>query len=280
VSRPKLNDNGERERRGAEAMAGLQNSISRNLMPHRHSAFFLIAIVVAFVVRPLIGDKGIAPLLFSIALVAILLIGLYTITIDELLGERATLLAQRKRRSRLAMVMAVVAIGERIAMLIAPSFLLATTGTACWLIFFAFITWGELRAVLRQREVTGETISMSISVYLMMGVTWGMLYGLIYQLQPHAFSFPTGTEPGWRGLADQQLSFLPVLIYFSLTTLTTIGYGDIAPLTLKARYAAVAEGITGQFYLAILVARLVAMQMNRMAEQSQRGEKKSPGAGE
>ena len=248
MPRPKLNHNGERERRGAEAMAGLQNSISRNLMPHRHSAF-LIAIVVAFVVRPLIGDKGIAPLLFSIALVAILLIGLYTITIDELLGERATLLAQRKRRSRLAMVMAVVAIGERIAMLIAPSFLLATTGTACWLIFFAFITWG-------------------------------MLYGLIYQLQPHVFSFLTGTEPGWRGLADQQSSFLPVLIYFSLTTLTTIGYGDIAPLTLKARYAAVAEGITGQFYLAILVARLVAMQMNRMAEQSQRGEKKSPGAGE
>jgi hypothetical protein len=44
------------------------------------------------------------------------------------------------------------------------------------------------------------------------------------------------------------------MIYFSLTTLSTIGFGDITPITLQARYAAVAEGITGQFYLAILVA--------------------------
>jgi hypothetical protein len=53
----------------------------------------------------------------------------------------------------------------------------------------------------------------------------------------------------------------PILLYFSLTTLSTVGFGDITPLTLPARYAAVAEGITGQSYLAILVARLVGMQM-------------------
>jgi len=56
-----------------------------------------------------------------------------------------------------------------------------------------------------------------------------------------------------------------VLLYFSLTTLSTIGFGDITPITLQARYAAVAEGITGQFYLAVLVARLVAMQMSQPA---------------
>ena len=55
----------------------------------------------------------------------------------------------------------------------------------------------------------------------------------------------------------------PIFIYFSLTTLSTIGFGDITPVSLQARYAAVAEGITGQFYLAILVARLVGMQMSR-----------------
>jgi hypothetical protein len=50
-----------------------------------------------------------------------------------------------------------------------------------------------------------------------------------------------------------------------LTTLSTIGFGDISPLTLQARYAAVAEGIIGQFYMAILVARLVGMQMSQTA---------------
>jgi hypothetical protein len=54
-----------------------------------------------------------------------------------------------------------------------------------------------------------------------------------------------------------------VLIYFSLTTLSTIGFGDITPVTLQARYAAVAEGIAGQFYLAILVARLVGIHMSQ-----------------
>ncbi|MGA9912337.1 MAG: potassium channel family protein, partial [Paraburkholderia sp.] len=57
------------------------------------------------------------------------------------------------------------------------------------------------------------------------------------------------------------------LIYFSLTTLSTIGFGDITPVTLQARYVAVAEGITGQFYLAILVARLVGMQMTQSPTQ-------------
>lgn len=254
-------------------MAGLRNTIRHHLNPHRHSAL-LIAIVVAFLIRPVIGNTGAGPVLFSFAIVAILLIGLYTTTVDELQGERARLLAQRRRRSRLAIVMAAVAITERIAVLVEPSVQLAVIGSGCWLIFFAFITWGELRALLRQREVTGETISMSISVYLLMGFTWGLLYGLIYQLQPHAFSFPADEHAGPR-VMSQQASIFPVFVYFSLTTLTTIGYGDITPLTLKARYAAVAEGVTGQFYLAILVARLVAMQMNRATEQSPRGGKKS-----
>jgi hypothetical protein len=61
---------------------------------------------------------------------------------------------------------------------------------------------------------------------------------------------------------------LPIFVYFSLTTLSTIGFGDITPVTLQARYAAVAEGITGQLYLAILVARLVGMQMGARTERA------------
>jgi hypothetical protein len=52
-----------------------------------------------------------------------------------------------------------------------------------------------------------------------------------------------------------------------LTTLSTIGFGDITPVSLQARYAAVAEGITGQLYFAILIARLVGLYMIRTADQ-------------
>jgi hypothetical protein len=87
------------------------------------------------------------------------------------------------------------------------------------------------------------------------------LYIVIFTRHPEAFSF--GTSPG---VSEQHM--FPIFIYFSLTTLSTIGFGDITPLTLQARYAAVAEGITGQFYLAVLVARLVGMQMSRAATPS------------
>jgi len=103
---------------------------------------------------------------------------------------------------------------------------------------------------------------MSISVYLLFGLTFGLFYLVLHDLQPTAFSF------GATGPASEQ-QIIPVLIYFSLTTLSTIGFGDITPITLQARYAAVAEGITGQFYLAILVARLVGMQMSQSASHEQ-----------
>lgn len=233
-------------------------------MPRRHSAL-LVAIVLLFAVRPLLGDNTMALIVFSIFLMAVLILGLYTIQVDELVGEQRKLLAERKRRSIIGWSLALVSMAERLSQFFSSNPELGVFGSISWLLFLAFITWNELRAVLRQREVTSETISMSISVYLLMGLTWGLLYALIYQLQPHAFSFP-GTDVLTSGLpTEKKESAFMVLIYFSLTTLTTIGYGDITPLTLKARYAAVAEGVTGQFYLAILVARLVGMQMSQAA---------------
>jgi CBS domain containing-hemolysin-like protein len=135
------------------------------------------------------------------------------------------------------------------------------TGLIFWILFFIYITWNELRAVLKQKEVTGETISLSISIYLLIGLTWGMLYIVLYYTQPHGFSF--GGSPA--SVAPDATDVFPVLVYFSLTTISTVGFGDITPLTLQARYAAVAEAITGQFYLAILVARLVGLYMSRTA---------------
>jgi hypothetical protein len=64
----------------------------------RHTAL-LIAIVVAFAVRPLIGDAGGGPIVFSLALLALMLVALYTVRVDELVGERDVLLAQRRRQS-------------------------------------------------------------------------------------------------------------------------------------------------------------------------------------
>ncbi len=211
------------------------------------------------------GAAGIGPVVFSIAMLFLLLLAIYNIQVDELVGERETLLAERRRRSIIGWVLAVPAVAERLAVTLVPSRSLYMVGSIWWFLLLCFITWNQLRGLLRQKDVTGETISMSISVYLLLGMTWGFLYIVIYHLQAQAFSLPGSAALNSGSTSEQQV--FPVLIYFSLTTLSTIGFGDITPVSLQARYAAVAEGITGQFYLAILVARLVGLQMSKSANQ-------------
>ncbi len=240
----------------------LREAIRRHFAPRRHTAL-LVAIIAAFAIRPLIGDAGIGPVVFSIAMLVLLLVALYNIDIGELVGERETLLAEKRRRSIIGWTLAVPAIVERLAVTFAPSPSLYLADSTLWLLLFSFITWNQLRAVLRQKEVTRETISMSISVYLLLGFTWGLFYIVLHDVHPHSFSFGGAPIPISGPSSEQQV--FPVLIYFSLTTLATIGFGDITPVTLQARYAAVAEGITGQFYLAILVARLVGIYMSQSA---------------
>jgi hypothetical protein len=238
----------------------MRRAIGNRLLPHRHTAL-LVAIIALLGVRPLVSGTGAGTALYNIVIMLVLMLALYTIQVDELLGDRELLLHQRKTRGVVGWVLAILAIVLRLGELAFPSHQLAMASSIILLLFFGFITLTELRGVLKQKTVTRETISMCISVYLLLGLTWGLLFIVLFEFQPQAFSFGGAPAP-----SEQQI--IPVLVYFSLTTLATVGYGDITPVTLQARYAAVAEGITGQFYLAILVARLVGMQMSQSASQN------------
>jgi voltage-gated potassium channel len=244
--------------------------IGDRLRPYRHTAL-LVAIIALLAVRPLVSSTGAGPALYSIAIMLVLMVALYTLQVDELVGDRELLLKQRKHRAVVGWVLAIVAIALRLAIIVSPSHELATIGGISWLSFFAYVTLTELRGVLKQKRITRESISMSVSVYLLLGLTWGLFYILLFDLQPQAFNFGSAPAP-----SGQQVT--PVLIYFSLTTLATVGYGDITPATLQARYAAVSEGIAGQFYLAILVARLVGMQMSQASIQQTEDQNPEPDA--
>jgi ion channel len=231
----------------------------------RHSSL-LVALIVAFAVRPLIGAGPVGFVAFSAAILILAIIGLYNINVDDLTGERDHLLVQNRRRQRIGWLLVATAFGERVAVAYWHTQVVDLTGSIGWFALMAFVTWHMLRGVLKQKSVTSETISMSISVYLLLAFTWGLLYAVIFLLQPGAFSIP-GLQPPTPGHPADPQPLFPILGYFSLITLSTVGYGDITPLTLQARLAAAAEGITGQFYLAILVARLVSMQMNQTSNQ-------------
>jgi voltage-gated potassium channel len=244
-------------RSAGSALRALRDGFLRR----RHTAL-LVAIAIAFAARPLIGEGRLAPLAFSFAFLGLMFVALYTVQVDELIGEREHLLAQRKRQSAVGFVLAAAAIIERVSALFSPSPRILVAGSIGWMAFFAFVTWSELRSVLRQKAVTSETISMSISVYLLLGLTWSFLYFVIFQMHPDAFHLGAEAPSSDTSLLLGGHLF-PTFVYFSLITLSTLGYGDVTPLSLPARYAAAAESITGQFYLAILVARLVAMQVSR-----------------
>jgi hypothetical protein len=216
----------------------------------------LVAIVIFLAVWPLsAGAAGLAKIVFAAALVGLLIAAINAIQVEELVGERKKLLAEMRRRKIIGWSLIGAAAIERVVMLVWPSHELHLIAAVCYLLLFGFVTWQELRAVIRQRVVSAETISMSIAVYLLIGITSGLLYVLIYARHPQAFNFPGSAPP----LGD---TIFPTLVYFSFATISTVGFGDITPVLMQARYAAVAEGITGQFYLSILVARLVGMYMS------------------
>ncbi len=234
----------------------LRDEVHRNFSPHRHTAL-LAAIIAAFATRPLIGEVGAGPTIFSILVVLLLLVALYNINIDEMVGERGRLLAQSRRRRTIGWVLALAAISERISLIFYHSRVTNLVGAICWFLFLLFVTLSELRSVLKQRGVTSETISMAISIYALLAFTWTFIYIVIFQMHSGAFG---GLASSSGGGTDIQPLF-PILGYYSLGTLSTIGAGDVVPISLQARYATVAEAITGQFYLAILVARLVVCNL-------------------
>jgi voltage-gated potassium channel len=236
----------------------VRREFRRHVAPHRHSGL-LAALIVTFAVRPLIGDSRTASTIFAVALVLLLLVALYSIDVDELVDERRHLLTRSTGRRRLGWVLALAAALERVLFIFGQSTVLNVIGSIAWLLFILFVTLSQLRSVLRQRVVTGETICMAVSIYLLLGFSWTVLCAIMYQLHPGSFAGLAIAKPGQ---VAELTHIFPILGYFSLTTLSTIGFGDITPVTLQARYVAVAEGITGQFYLAILVARLVGLQMN------------------
>jgi hypothetical protein len=133
------------------------------------------------------------------------------------------------------------------------SLVLWSWGQALSILLLAAFTALVLVQVFREGPITGYRIQGAIAVYLLMGLIWAGAYEMVLRLAPGAFSFAQG--PQTRDVADYRL------VYYSFITLTTIGYGDITPVHPLARSLAMAEGLVGQLYPAILIARLVSLRV-------------------
>lgn len=213
---------------------------TESLKPRRFSAVqLLIALGLFFVCAPFVEEINGGDLIVSVLLSLVLLSAILAVA-----GSQRTLIV--------ALLLALPTLAARWANHFRPDLVPAGVFLIGGLLMFIFVVAHLLRFVLRAPSVTSEVLCASISAYLMLGLIWTMAYWLVDQLTPGgAFSFNTNT-------GTQSMNGFNAF-YFSFITLSTVGYGDITPLSRIARWLAALEAMTGLLYVAVLIARLVSL---------------------
>src|SRR5262245_1913256 len=223
--------------------------VMRRLGVDRFSTVQLLIVLAALLiaapfVEELEGGHLILTLLFSLVLLAAVFA-----------------VAHRKRSLAIALVLAAPAITARWVNNFRPDLVHPAVFLVCALLLLAFVIGHLLHFILHAPVVTVEVLCASIAAYLMLGLMWTVAYWLVDQLTPGgAFSFNTT-----RG-AQSMNGFTG--FYFSFITLSTVGYGDITPVSRAARWLAGMEAMTGMLYVAVLIARLVSVYSTTKADDS------------
>lgn len=143
-----------------------------------------------------------------------------------------------------------------------PDPLVNQIAQATSILFVTYITLKLFRFIMHAPIVNAEVLHAAMATYLLLALAWSFAYMLVFSFDVDAFAFSVETDP-----LQQMLDF--EAFYFSVTTLTTLGYGDIVPVSKVARMLTSMEAICGLFYMAFLVSRLVSVySANRLNDQS------------
>jgi hypothetical protein len=215
----------------------------------RHLAL-LISILLLFTAAPLVVTHRHGVIIQNVISTAVLVAGSYALSERK----RVFLIALLLSGLSVAGTALIIAFPETWALLIEHSIILVLIGFFCVSI---------LSYVLRRGRVNSDKIFAAICVYMLMGYGWSFVYSILVELQPNAFM--ATTEVGLHDFVARLLQ----LRYFSFMTMTTVGYGDIVPHSALARTLSVLEAVMGQFYLVVLVGRLVGLHIvHETAERS------------
>ncbi|MDN3638859.1 ion channel [Simiduia curdlanivorans] len=119
--------------------------------------------------------------------------------------------------------------------------------------FLGFISYHLLRIILLSKNVNANIIYASMCLYLLIGLIWAAIFSNINLFYDGAFLFNSASS---LKVEEQMMG---VFTYYSFVTLSTLGYGDIVPTHKVAQSWAAVEAMIGQFYIAIIMARLVSL---------------------
>ena len=217
-----------------------QSGSATHMMPRArnlHSLFLLISILFFLLLNSFVGDEPWEVALLAVAMYVTLVAATWGLSVEKSLRWPAILLAA----SSMLVTLGALLLQTR-ALWIANWLFLA--------LFYGFVSITLFNYLGRPGAITSDHLFASVNVYFLLGLFYDATFNLIQMLRPGSFveaGLPAGAPISRHSL-----------FYFSLVTLTTLGYGDVLPKSPLARTVAALEAITGVLYIAITVARLVA----------------------
>lgn len=200
---------------------------------------FLVALVLLIVTIPAVEDIEHGDLIEAILLTLVLV-------------SAVLALGARRRTFFQAALLVTPALAGKWINHLWPERLPPVVFLSAAMLFLIFVVAHLLHFILHAPRVDAGVICAAISTYLVLGFLWAIAYGMVAKVTPEAFAYNTGPK-------DSHIMMGGTAFYFSFITLCTLGYGDIVPVSKVARMLAVTEAITGVFYVAILMARLVTL---------------------
>lgn len=167
-------------------------------------------------------------------------------------------IARTPRLFMISMTLGVPAVAIRITSMVGDSdapLIKASVG-GLFILFFAYVIFEIIWDITTSSAVTNDTIRGATCAYLLMGLAWASAYQLVSLLQPGAIDLGSGTD------VFQEQNYT----YYSFVVLTTLGFGDITPVSGLARSLTWIEAVVGQLFIATIIARLVGMRMREISD--------------
>jgi hypothetical protein len=211
------------------------------------TALLIILAITIFVVTPLATTAWAGRELMSVMFALITIVGVAAVS-DTPVGVWLTALV------------ALVSIGLDYGARVDPSRALVTIDLAVRLAFTLLLGLVVTFRVFRSGNVSHHRIQGAIVVYLLTGLAWGYMYEIIAVIDTTAFQLAGGH--------DEPMIRMGLFRYFSFVTVTSLGYGDILPVSPIARSLTTLEALFGQLYPAIVVARLVTLELSHRLARS------------